>query len=135
MSVVPVTGRRLDRPFPRTSPSSRRCASPAPADASRSEAKMGVRRSQARAVPLSLVVVRFALIAGVAYMASSLAGHVMVEGARNEGGRFADRAREARRTEAQLRSRINELTNLGTVETWAVSHGFLAPGQAPVASN
>lgn len=71
----------------------------------------------------------FATIAGVAFMCSSLLGQVMVEQARREGIRAMERAREARKMEAVLRSRLDVLTNLTSVEEWAKSKGMLAPEQ------
>lgn len=134
MSVVPISSRRVEAPFP--GPAARR-KHKAGVVAPRTGSAAVDRRAQARAksIPLSLVAARFVLLASVTYMVSSLAGHVMVESVRNEGTRYTERAVEARRSEAQLRSRINELTNLGTVESWAESHGFLAPGQAPASSD
>jgi hypothetical protein len=69
----------------------------------------------------------FAIIAGITFMASSLGGHVMVEKARREGLRAAERAREARKVEAVLRQKIDYMSSLSTVEAWATSHSFIAP--------
>lgn len=134
MSVVPISSRRVDSPFPGHAARRKHRAGDVAPKAGATAAKSRA-QAKAKSIPLSLVAARFVLIVSATYMVSSLAGHVMVETVRNEGTRYTERAVEARRSEAQLRSRINELTNLGTVESWAESHGFLAPGQAPASSD
>lgn len=85
-------------------------------------------KSQAKARIASRSAV-FGIIAGIAFMSSSMLGQVMVEQARREGIRSMERAREARKMEALLRTRLDVLTNLTSIEVWAKSHGMLAPEQ------
>ena len=76
----------------------------------------------------------FAIIVCCAFIASSLFGNVMVEKARREGLRAAERAREARKAETVLREQVDMLVSLTAVEDWATAHSFVAPdglGQAP----
>lgn len=69
----------------------------------------------------------FAVVAVATFLASSMAGQVMVEKARREGISAQRRASDARRAEAALRSRISELTGFTAMENWALSHGYIAP--------
>lgn len=82
------------------------------------------RRTRINAAAL---VTLFVVVGGSTFFASSLVGHVMVEKARREGIWARERAGDARKSEALLRSRVDELTSLGAVEAWAHSHGFVAP--------
>ena len=119
MSAIPATGpaattteRRLHRIRVETAPRTRRPV-----------AKARHRDSSA----VWAYVTGFIIMAGLTFMASSLLGQVMVEKARREGLRAAERSREARKVEAVLRQRIDYLGSLGTVEAWATSHNFVAP--------
>lgn len=73
--------------------------------------------------------ITFVVLSSVTYLGSSMAGQVMVEKARREGIVAQRRAREAKRSEAGLRSRINELTGFTNLESWATAHGFIAADQ------
>ena len=73
-------------------------------------------------------VASFVIIAGIAFIGSSLSGNVMVEKVRREGLRAAERAREARKSEAILRQQVDILSSLGSVDDWAAAHGFTPPG-------
>ena len=68
----------------------------------------------------------------VTYGASSLAGQVMVERARRMEITARERAREARKTEASLRARVDMLKSPGAIEEWATRHGFGTPSNVPV---
>jgi hypothetical protein len=72
-------------------------------------------------------VLAFGLIASVAYLGGGLAGQVMLEQARREGLWARERAREARRAEAFLRKRVDDLSSFTAIHRWAASHGFVAP--------
>lgn len=63
----------------------------------------------------------------VTYAASSLLGQVKVEKARRMEIAARERAREARRTEASLRARVDSLTSAPSIEAWAKTHGFEVP--------
>ena len=94
--------------------------------------------SRSRANVAQLVIARcvmFAVVALTTSAASSLAGSVMVEKARREGIRAVDRARDARAAEAILRTKVNELTSVASIQEWALSHGFQAPDAGSAASS
>jgi hypothetical protein len=76
---------------------------------------------------ISSKLITFAIIVGFTFMASSLAGQVLVEKARREGIRATERARDARKAEAVLRQQVDALQSLDNVEAWATAHGFTAP--------
>jgi hypothetical protein len=76
---------------------------------------------------LSDAAILFVVVGGMAFFSSSLLGHVMVEKARREGISARARALDARKAETLLRSRIDGLTSLASVEGWAHAHGFVAP--------
>ena len=76
----------------------------------------------------------FAIIVCCAFIASSLLGNVMVEKARREGLRAAERARDARKAEAVLREQVDSLMSLAAVEDWATAHNFSAPDGLGVSS-
>lgn len=94
-------------------------------------------RRKAKANVASIVVGRvllFLVVGSTTYLSSSLGGQVMVEKARREGIVAQRRATEATRSEAGLRSRINELTGFTNLEHWADAHGFIAPDQLSIPS-
>lgn len=74
-------------------------------------------------------VTLFMIVAGVAYLVSSLSGQVMVEKARRDGISASRRAEDARKVVAELSKRLDALTSLGAVDEWARNHSFLAPDQ------
>ena len=94
-------------------------------------------RSKSKAAAASRVLalaMTFVVVSASTYLASSLFGQVMLENARREGIVAQRRATEAKRSEVLLRARINELTGFSNLESWAVSHGFIAPDQPAVPS-
>src|SRR5688572_33048980 len=120
MSAIPATG-------PSTTTTERR-QHRSRSEPERRPARRVMTRRQARDRSATWAkVTGFVIIAGLTFMASSLAGQVMVEKARREGLRASERAREARKVEAVLRQKIDYLGSLGTVEAWATSHNFVAP--------
>ena len=64
------------------------------------------------------------------FMVSSLVGHVMVEKSRREGLAALSRLREARKAESVLQERVYALSNVESVQAWALEHGFKAPEDA-----
>jgi hypothetical protein len=76
----------------------------------------------------------FCVLAASTYLVSSMSGQVMVEKARRDGITAQRRATEAKRAEAGLRSRINELTGFSNLEAWALAHGFVASDQPSLPS-
>jgi hypothetical protein len=67
----------------------------------------------------------FLALTAVTCATSSLAGQVMVEKARREGIRAAERASVAKNAEAALRTQVNLLTSDRSIETWAQENGFV----------
>ncbi len=89
-------------------------------------------RTQARTrpsvVPKMLArTLGLSVVALAAFSVSSLSGHVMVEKARGEGIRAAERARVARNAESGIRQRVDALTTEPSIEKWALANGFRAP--------
>jgi hypothetical protein len=69
----------------------------------------------------------FFMLMGGTYAASSLSGHVLVEGARQQRINAIERAAEAKSAEAVLVKKIDVLTSSVAIERWAVSRGFASP--------
>lgn len=95
------------------------------------------RTAKSRSKSASLLASRmlvFSVVAFCTYLASSMAGQVMVEKARRDGIAAQRRATDAKRTEGGLRSRINELTGFTAMDTWALGHGFVAPDRPSLPS-
>lgn len=95
-------------------------------------------RPRARRRPKSLSpgtiaanLVGLALIAILAFAASSLAGQTMMEDARREGLRAQERARKARMDVAALRRHVDRLTSMRAVEHWSEVRRFYAALEAP----
>jgi P2-related tail formation protein len=65
----------------------------------------------------------------VTFSAFSLAGQVMVEKARRDGIRAAQRARAASGEISALRLRVQALTSSSSIEQWAVTNGFTPADQ------
>lgn len=74
-----------------------------------------------------MATMAFVGIFTVTYATSSLMGQVRVEKARRLEIAARERAREARRTEASLRARVDSLTSAASIESWAKTHGFVVP--------
>jgi hypothetical protein len=72
----------------------------------------------------------FVAILGLTYASSTLAGHVVLEGARQKTRHGADRAAYARQEAKKAREAIEALTNPTVLRVWADAHGFVA-GEAP----
>lgn len=92
-------------------------------------------RKRARPLTVSLADVAvyslfFAILVGITWIVSSLAGNVMVEKARRECIQSAKRAREARSSVVVLRRSIDSMTTYSAISDWATSHGFCAPDQS-----
>ncbi|MGV3616710.1 MAG: hypothetical protein ACO1SV_15390 [Fimbriimonas sp.] len=109
-------------------------ARPASRPKTRPEVRMRVDIQERRgAQPRSAVMMAAMVFVGfftASYATSSLAGQVMVEKARRLEISARERAREARRTEASLRARVDALTSATSVESWALTHGFTVPKPA-----
>lgn len=121
MSAIPVLKPPVAKPQRR-----RRHRVTRPASAPRVQVRRA-RKAKARAIS-GVHVGLFALIACVAFLASSMLGQVMVENVRRQGLRAGERARDARKAEAILREELDALTSFQSVESWAAQQGFVAPG-------
>jgi hypothetical protein len=78
---------------------------------------------------LSRVVARsvvFGVLTLGIFFASSLAGQVMVEKARRDGIRAAERLKTAGKEQAILRDRVLSMTRSSTVSAWAQENGFVS---------
>ncbi len=69
-------------------------------------------------------VLSFAMIVGFAYGASTMAGQVALERARQDGISAVARARAAVKAETSLQSRLSVLQNSDQIDSWANTHGF-----------
>lgn len=96
-------------------------------------AKSTVPRRKARAkakrrlrVPeaISKRAVSFVAILGMTYLASSLSGQVMVEKARQDAIRASQKALDARKVEAELSKRLDQMTGFNAIGQWAETHNF-----------
>ena len=84
-------------------------------------------RRASRSNPLLAVVARGAMMATafvVTFAGSSLWGQLEVEKARRTEISAIERAREARKSEASLRAKVDALTRPDAVHAWASLHGF-----------
>ena len=79
---------------------------------------------------LTARALKFCCVAIATFMVSSLVGHVMVEKSRREGLAALSRLREARKAESVLQERVYALSNVESVQAWALEHGFKAPEDA-----
>ncbi len=91
-------------------------------------------RTHSRVHPLGAAVAFLGLTYGF-FSAGSLAASVMTEQARQEAIRAMSRTKLAVASEASLTHRVDELNSLGSVDRWAASQGFVAPGRGPVSSH
>jgi hypothetical protein len=64
------------------------------------------------------------MIVGFAYGASTMAGQVALERARQDGISAVARARAAVKAETSLQSRLSVLQNSDQIDSWANTHGF-----------
>ena len=83
-------------------------------------------RSASRALSLAHAKV-FGLILIATYVASSLSGQILLEWARKEGIWAAERYREARIVEAQLRREVETFAGLAELDLWTSDQGLLPP--------
>lgn len=99
--------------------------------AKKTQVRMNVRIEERTAAPakggLLMGAMVFVGLFTVTYATSSLMGQVRVEKARRLEIAARERAREARRTEASLRARVDSLTSAASIEGWAKTHGFVVP--------
>lgn len=84
------------------------------------------KKAESAAAELTFRAVGFVCIAWLAFMASGLAGQLMLEQARREHLAAAGRCRVATRDEALLRAKLDEMTSASKVEEWATAHGYVA---------
>lgn len=120
MSAVPVT----TRPAPKTETvpiTTGRAARAIPLPAAKPRVKAKSKTSSR--------LTTFAIIAGLTYLVSSLTGQVMVEKARREGIRAAEKATEARKMVEELNNRLASLKDLPAVDGWAKTHNFFQPDE------
>ncbi len=106
-------------PAPRSTPAARR-------------ARSRTRSKSRTSVNVAAYAFSFVVLTGGFYLASSLAGQVMVEKARREGIGARKRAYQANLAESSLRRSIDELTSFSSLEAWAAGHGFVAADQKPL---
>lgn len=94
------------------------------------------RRNQARAKLLQRLVV-FGFLGFSSFLASSLAGNVLLEEARNDGKAALRRSVAAREYKAALQRKVLSATGVNSVEAWAKANGFLPPtrGSQPSSEN
>lgn len=67
----------------------------------------------------------------VTYGFSCLAGNSLMEYARRDSIRAAERTKAARADVARLRARVDRLTTMSAVDRWAESRGFVPPEGLP----
>ncbi|MBI1757260.1 MAG: hypothetical protein HYR64_09160 [Fimbriimonas ginsengisoli] len=68
--------------------------------------------------------VALAFVVAATFMASSLVGHVAAERARREAIEATTRLRIARKAEAMLAERVEGISNLAAIQSWAASNGY-----------
>lgn len=127
MSALPLLEEapviRPQRPVQRPGVPPRRKRTSRPVVRPRSMPKQQVRK-------LEVLTERALLFCGVAvavFMVSSLLGHVMVEKSRREGIAALSRLREASKAESLLQERVYAISNIESVQAWALQNGFVAP--------
>lgn len=86
--------------------------------------EQGVRPSAISRIATKSVV--FGVMTLSIFFASSLAGQVMVEKARRDGIRAAERLKAATKEEAILRDRVLSMTRSSSVSAWAQENGFVS---------
>lgn len=73
------------------------------------------------------VVAKALMFAGffaITYVCSTLGGQYLVEKSRDDGVSATSRASVAVQAENDVRRRLDTLTSSGSIEDWALSHGF-----------
>lgn len=86
--------------------------------------------SKARARAIEQAFERTLLFCGLAiatFMTSSLVGHVMVEQSRREGIAALGRMRAVKKSQSVLEEQVYALSNVESVQAWAMEHGYRAP--------
>ncbi|GMU30806.1 MAG: hypothetical protein AMXMBFR19_11440 [Chthonomonadaceae bacterium] len=104
-------------------------------------ADLTVRVTPARSA-LAVVARYMVFFVGVVFFTfvlSSLVGQILLESARSEAARTAERAKRVEQENLMLRKRVDASRSLVAVQSWAESHGFVmagarVPASAPVAS-
>ena|SRR5579862_5512044 len=66
----------------------------------------------------------FIAIVGVTYLVSSLFGQVMVEKARQDAIHASQRALDAKKVEAEISKKLDEMTGFNAIGQWAQTHNF-----------
>lgn len=93
-------------------------------------ADLTVRATPARS-SLAVAARGMALFVGVVFVAfvlSSLLGQMLLESARSEAVRTAERAKRVEQENLMLRKRVDASRSLVAVQSWAESHGFVMAG-------
>jgi hypothetical protein len=67
----------------------------------------------------------FSVTLVVAYVVMSLLGNVMVDQARQNGRLAIERARLAKKREANLQQAVQSLRSVDSLDSWALSNGFV----------
>jgi hypothetical protein len=86
----------------------------------RAKAKRRIRVPEA----ISKRAVSFVAILGMTYLASSLSGNVMVEKARQEAIKASQKALDAKKVEAELSKRLDQMTGFNAIGQWAETHNL-----------
>ncbi len=92
------------------------------------------RRSKSRAKVGQVILVRsltFFGVAFVAYFASSMGGHIMIDQARQEGGLARLRATMASKAIHSLERSVRDIKSTNRIEKWAVANGLAATELVP----
>lgn len=119
MSAAPVYPERHSRRY-RSSVSR-----PAPRRRRRTVRRRAPRRN-ANGLVLGYIAL-FGMVVAVTFGFSTLAGHSFMEHARREAIRAGERTRIARADLGRLRSRLERLTTMKSVDDWSKTRGFVAP--------
>lgn len=72
----------------------------------------------------------YAAMALLAFIGSSVTGYALTESARREALRATERARAAKADVALLRERVDRLSSVDSLESWAALRGFALPEAA-----
>lgn len=104
----------------------------------RRKAKVKARRRVRIPAAVSACATTFTIVLGMTYLVSSLSGQVMAEKARQDAIRASEKALDARKIEAELSKRLDEMTGFNAIDQWAQTHNFksiseLAAAAAPTA--
>jgi hypothetical protein len=92
--------------------------------AKKSKAKTKAKRRSRISEAVQARALTFIAIVGVTYLVSSLSGQVMVEKARQDAIHASQRALDAKKVEAELSKRLDEMTGFNAIGQWAETHNF-----------